>query len=120
MTKVKINLTDKQYDQLAGIAKRAGLTMGKVLSIGIEMYYGLQEDPSILKCSWCAKSQNDVEKIIAGPTTYICNQCVEICSEILADPDNPKWREGEGTDSTGMGAILNDVANSWKSKINSK
>lgn len=38
-----------------------------------------------LRCSFCGKSQNDVEKIIAGNHVYICNECVEICCEILDD-----------------------------------
>ncbi|MDH3785972.1 MAG: hypothetical protein OEV00_11675, partial [Acidobacteriota bacterium] len=32
-----------------------------------------------LKCSFCNKSQRDVRKLIAGPTVYICDECVDIC-----------------------------------------
>jgi hypothetical protein len=38
-----------------------------------------------LRCSFCNKSQRDVEKLIAGPGVYICCECVEICNEIVAD-----------------------------------
>jgi ATP-dependent Clp protease ATP-binding subunit ClpX len=39
----------------------------------------------ILRCSFCSKSQNEVKKLIAGPTVYICDECVEVCNEIIAD-----------------------------------
>ncbi len=39
----------------------------------------------ILRCSFCSKSQNDVKKLIAGPTVYICDECVDVCNEIIAD-----------------------------------
>jgi ATP-dependent Clp protease ATP-binding subunit ClpX len=43
------------------------------------------ERDDILKCSFCSKSQNDVKKLIAGPTVYICDECVDVCNEIIAD-----------------------------------
>src|SRR4026207_1173716 len=42
-----------------------------------------------LKCSFCGKSQNDVRKLIAGPTVYICDECIELCNDIIAD----EWEE---------------------------
>ena len=36
-----------------------------------------------LRCSFCSKSQNEVKKLIAGPTVFICNECVELCHEII-------------------------------------
>jgi ATP-dependent Clp protease ATP-binding subunit ClpX len=36
-----------------------------------------------LKCSFCSKSQNQVKKLIAGPGVYICNECVDLCNEII-------------------------------------
>jgi ATP-dependent Clp protease ATP-binding subunit ClpX len=38
-----------------------------------------------LRCSFCGKSQNEVKKLIAGPTVYICNECIDICNEIITD-----------------------------------
>ena len=38
-----------------------------------------------LRCSFCGKSQNEVKKLIAGPTVYICNKCIDICNEIITD-----------------------------------
>ncbi|AEP10803.1 MULTISPECIES: ATP-dependent Clp protease ATP-binding subunit ClpX [Chloracidobacterium] len=39
----------------------------------------------MLRCSFCGKSQNEVKKLIAGPTVYICNECIDICNEIIND-----------------------------------
>lgn len=38
-----------------------------------------------LRCSFCGKNQNEVRKLIAGPTVYICNECIDICIEIISD-----------------------------------
>src|SRR5574344_388731 len=40
---------------------------------------------SRLKCSFCGKSQDQVKKLIAGPEVYICDECVELCNEILEE-----------------------------------
>jgi ATP-dependent Clp protease ATP-binding subunit ClpX len=45
----------------------------------------------ILRCSFCNKDQNDVRKLIAGPTVFICDECVEVCNDIIAD-DNRESR----------------------------
>src|SRR5262245_20550525 len=38
-----------------------------------------------LCCSFCSKPQHEVRKLIAGPSVYICNECIDICNEIIAD-----------------------------------
>ena len=38
-------------------------------------------------CSFCGKSQNDVRKLIAGPGVYVCNECIDICNEIINDDE---------------------------------
>ena len=38
-----------------------------------------------LRCSFCNKTQDQVRKLIAGPNVYICDECVEVCSEIIED-----------------------------------
>ena len=38
---------------------------------------------STLYCSFCGKSQHDVKKLIAGPNVFICNECVELCADII-------------------------------------
>jgi len=44
-----------------------------------------KDDGDILRCSFCNKSQNDVKKLIAGPTVFICDECVDVCNEIISD-----------------------------------
>jgi len=39
----------------------------------------------VLRCSFCNKDQNDVRKLIAGPTVFICDECVDVCNDIIAD-----------------------------------
>lgn len=63
------------------------------------------ESGELLKCSFCGKSQKQVQQLIAGPGVYICDECVELCNEIIderqtehqgaavADFDVPKPRE---------------------------
>ena len=41
----------------------------------------------LLNCSFCGKSQNDVKKLIAGPGVYVCNECIDICNEIINDDE---------------------------------
>ena len=41
----------------------------------------------MLNCSFCGKSQNDVKKLIAGPGVYVCNECIDICNEIINDDE---------------------------------
>src|SRR5487761_2612444 len=43
------------------------------------------ETSDLLKCSFCGKSQKQVKKLIAGPAIYICDECIELCNEIIED-----------------------------------
>jgi ATP-dependent Clp protease ATP-binding subunit ClpX len=38
-----------------------------------------------LRCSFCSKSQAEVKKLISGPGVYICDQCVDLCVDIIAE-----------------------------------
>ena len=53
-------------------------------------------DNETLRCSFCNKDQNDVRKLIAGPTVFICDECVDVCNDIIAD-DNKFDRTGTRT-----------------------
>ena len=44
-----------------------------------------KKEETKLKCSFCGKTQNQVHKLIAGPGVYICDQCIELCSEIIEE-----------------------------------
>ena len=50
----------------------------------------MEKDKSKLNCSFCGKSQSKVKKLIAGPNTYICNECVDLCNDILDVEDKEK------------------------------
>jgi ATP-dependent Clp protease ATP-binding subunit ClpX len=43
------------------------------------------EGGDLVKCSFCAKSQKQVKKLIAGPGVYICDECIDLCNDIIAD-----------------------------------
>ncbi len=53
-----------------------------------------QADSEILRCSFCNKDQNDVRKLIAGPTVFICDECVEVCNDIISDDNRLESRPG--------------------------
>ncbi|WFP52206.1 ATP-dependent Clp protease ATP-binding subunit ClpX [Methylomonas sp. EFPC3] len=44
-----------------------------------------KDDEKLLYCSFCGKSQNEVRKLIAGPSVYVCDECVELCNDIIRD-----------------------------------
>ena len=44
---------------------------------------------STLYCSFCGKSQHEVEKLIAGPKVFICNQCIDLCHRIVHRDEPP-------------------------------
>jgi len=47
-------------------------------------------NPSGLACSFCHKSQREVDKIIAGPNVYICSECIKLCLDIIRENNQPK------------------------------
>ena len=50
------------------------------------------DDDKLLYCSFCGKSQHEVKKLIAGPSVFICNECVDLCNDIIKEEiqgDNP-------------------------------
>jgi len=46
------------------------------------------------RCSFCGKSQDEVKKLIAGPTVFICDECIELCNEIMAE----EWAQAKSED----------------------
>ena len=39
----------------------------------------------LLYCSFCGKSQHEVKKLIAGPSVFICDECIDLCNDIIRD-----------------------------------
>jgi ATP-dependent Clp protease ATP-binding subunit ClpX len=51
---------------------------------------GGRNDGKLLYCSFCGKSQNEVRKLIAGPSVFICDECVELCNDIIREETEEK------------------------------
>ena len=49
------------------------------------------------RCSFCGRSQTQIEKIIKGPSVHICNECVKLCNEVLSEEQQSTlpWLTGE-------------------------
>ncbi|HQA97397.1 MAG TPA: ClpX C4-type zinc finger protein, partial [Clostridia bacterium] len=47
------------------------------------------------RCSFCGKAQNEVKQLIAGPNAFICNECVDLCSEVIRESKPRKIQPGE-------------------------
>ena len=54
------------------------------------------ESADLLKCSFCGKSQKQVQQLIAGPGVYICDECVELCNEIIEERLSEAGEEASG------------------------
>jgi ATP-dependent Clp protease ATP-binding subunit ClpX len=50
----------------------------------------MADDNKVLYCSFCGKSQHDVRKLIAGPSVYVCDECVELCNDIIREEEQSK------------------------------
>ncbi|HLG22437.1 MAG TPA: ATP-dependent Clp protease ATP-binding subunit ClpX, partial [Candidatus Manganitrophaceae bacterium] len=53
---------------------------------------------ALLRCSFCGKSRDEVKKLIAGPTVYICDECVDLCNDIIAE----EWEEEKEETSSAL------------------
>ena len=82
---------------------------------------GGSESKNTLYCSFCGKSQHEVRKLIAGPTVFICNECVELCMDIIHEENKTsfmKAREGVPSPSE-IFKVLDDyvVGQSYAKKV---
>ena len=55
------------------------------------------KDQKKLHCSFCGKSQDEVKKLIAGPSVYICNECVDLCNDIIEEEVKHEESDSENT-----------------------
>ena len=53
------------------------------------------KEEKLLFCSFCGKNQNEVRKLIAGPSVYICNECIDLCNDIIQEEINETAEEVE-------------------------
>jgi ATP-dependent Clp protease ATP-binding subunit ClpX len=56
---------------------------------------GKHDDGKLLYCSFCGKSQHEVRKLIAGPSVFICDECVELCNDIIREELEDKTEPGK-------------------------
>lgn len=66
----------------------------------------VKHDDSRLKCSFCGKTQDQVKKLIAGPEVYICDECVDLCNEIL-DEEFFEQKEKDQEKASGESEFVN-------------
>ena len=52
------------------------------------------DDGKLLYCSFCGKSQHEVRKLIAGPSVFICDECVELCNDIIREELDERAERG--------------------------
>lgn len=68
-----------------------------------------KNDDEVLRCSFCGKSQNEVERIVAGPNVYICNECIDLSKQIISqDLHDEKRRNLELPKPAEIKAVLDE------------
>ena len=73
--------------------------------------HGKSDDAKLLYCSFCGKSQHEVRKLIAGPSVFICDECVELCNDIIRE----EMQEGigEATDKLPKPREINEILDQY-------
>jgi ATP-dependent Clp protease ATP-binding subunit ClpX len=72
-----------------------------------------KEDNSHLTCSFCGKSQDEVKKLIAGPTVYICDECIELCNDIIDEEARQDQVVGGSTKSLPKPSEIKDILDDY-------
>jgi ATP-dependent Clp protease ATP-binding subunit ClpX len=72
---------------------------------------GKGDDGKLLYCSFCGKSQHEVRKLIAGPSVFVCDECVELCNDIIREEMQEK--SGAGAEKLPKPQEINDVLNEY-------
>jgi len=72
---------------------------------------GKGEDGKLLYCSFCGKSQHEVRKLIAGPSVFVCDECVELCNDIIREEMQEKTASGD--EKLPKPQEINDVLNEY-------
>jgi ATP-dependent Clp protease ATP-binding subunit ClpX len=72
---------------------------------------GKGEDGKLLYCSFCGKSQHEVRKLIAGPSVFVCDECVELCNDIIREEMQEKT--ASGGEKLPKPQEINDVLNEY-------
>ena len=72
-----------------------------------------KDETDNLFCSFCGKSQNEVKKLIAGPTVYICDECIELCNDIIDEEARLDQASSDETKSLPKPAEIKDVLDEY-------
>ncbi len=72
---------------------------------------GKGEDGKLLYCSFCGKSQHEVRKLIAGPSVFVCDECVELCNDIIREEMQEKAASGDA--KLPKPQEINDILNEY-------
>jgi ATP-dependent Clp protease ATP-binding subunit ClpX len=72
---------------------------------------GKSEDGKLLYCSFCGKSQHEVRKLIAGPSVFVCDECVELCNDIIREEMQEK--SASSSEKLPKPQEINDVLNEY-------
>ena len=72
---------------------------------------GKGDDGKLLYCSFCGKSQHEVRKLIAGPSVFVCDECVELCNDIIREEMQEK--SSGGGNKLPKPQEINDVLNEY-------
>ena len=70
-------------------------------------------DENLLFCSFCGKNQNEVKKLIAGPSVYICDECVSLCNDIIKEDLESKEAENSETKKLPSPEEINSFLNDY-------
>lgn len=68
-----------------------------------------QPTDETLYCSFCGKSQHDVKKLIAGPSSFICNECVALCEDIVEDSELERYLKTPPAEGDAVAAMEADL-----------
>ena len=72
-----------------------------------------RDEYKTVRCSFCGKHQEQVERIIAGPGAYICNECVHLCLSILDEEERPELGSPEMPDVIPTPREIRDVLDEY-------
>ena len=73
----------------------------------------MQESADLLKCSFCGTSQKQVKRLIAGPGVYICNECIELCNEMIEEELDTGSSSSENGDRLPRPAEIRDFLDEY-------
>ncbi len=70
------------------------------------------DNGKLLYCSFCGKSQNEVRKLIAGPSVFICDECVDLCNDIIREEVQEAGTEDDKA-KLPIPAEINEILNQY-------